>query len=67
MIQFTRVATSAIYDLIETDLSTAIGGLDNSSKLRGSKAAAQALLAKVYLTRGANYTEAQQLCEAVMG
>lgn len=66
-IQFTRVATSTIYDLIETDLSTAIGGLDNSSKLRGSKAAAQALLAKVYLTQGANYTEAQQLCEAAMG
>jgi len=65
-VQFTRVSTSNIYDLIETDLSTAIGGLDNSSKLRASKAAAQSLLAKVYLTQGTNYTEAQQLCEAVM-
>ena len=34
----------------------AIGGLDNSSKLRASKAAAQSLLAKVYLTQGTNYT-----------
>lgn len=66
-VQFTRVATSNVYDLIETDLLTAISSdLDNSSKLRGSKAAAQALLAKVYLTLGTNYTEAQSLCESVM-
>lgn len=64
--QFTRVSTSTVYELIESDLNTAIAGLDNSSKNRGSKAAAQALLAKVYLTLGTNYTDAQILCEAVM-
>lgn len=66
-IQFTRVATSSVYDLIESDLLTAVDGLDNSSKSRASKAAAQALLAKVYLTTGTNYLQAQLLCEAVMG
>ena len=65
--QYTRVATSTVYDLIESDLLTAIDGLDNSSKDRASKAAAQALLAKVYLTTGTNYLQAQILCEDVMG
>jgi len=65
-IQFTRVATSEIYDLIIGDLQTAISGLDNSYKTRASKAAAQAMLAKVYLTTGGNYAEAQLLCEDVM-
>jgi len=65
--QYTRVATSSVYDLIESDLLNAIAGLDNSSKSRGSKAAAQALLAKVYLTQGINYLDAQILCEDVMG
>lgn len=65
-IQFTRVPAASIYDLIQSDLSTAINGLDNSHKTRGSKAAAQALLAKVYLTLGTNYVEAQSLCESVM-
>jgi len=64
--QFTRVATSSIYDLIQSDLNTAIAELDNSYKTRASKAAAQVLLAKVYLTLGVNYIEAQTLCEAVM-
>lgn len=65
---FTRVASSEIYDLIRTDLTTAISGLDNSSKNRASQAAAQALLAKVYLTQATpNYIEAQLLCESVMG
>lgn len=65
-IAFTRVATTTIYDLIVSDLETAVSGLDNSYKSRASKAAAQALLAKVHLTLG-NYSEAQTLCEAVMG
>lgn len=66
-ISFTRVNTSAIYDLIISDLQNAIAsGLDNSYKRRASKAAAQAMLAKVYLTLGTNYLEAQSLCEAVM-
>jgi len=64
--QFTRVATSVIYDLIESDLNTAIGGLNNTFKSRASKAAAQALLAKVYLTQGENYGLAQSLCEDVI-
>ncbi len=64
-IQFTRVPTSTIYDLIVSDLEFAVNNLDNSNKSRASKAAAQALLAKVNLTLG-NYTAAQQLCEEVM-
>ncbi len=63
--QFTRVATSSIYDLIVSDLTTAVAGLDNTYKTRASKAAAQAMLAKVYLTLG-NYVLAQGLCEDVM-
>ncbi|MGQ1910363.1 RagB/SusD family nutrient uptake outer membrane protein [Marinifilum sp. RC60d5] len=64
---YTRVATATIYDLIESDLQTAIANLDNTYKGRASKAAAQALLAKVYLTQGENYDLAQSLCEDVMG
>lgn len=64
-VQFTRVPASQVYDLIVGDLSSAAGSLDNSYKTRASKAAAQALLAKVYLTTG-NYGEARSLCEAVM-
>jgi len=65
--QFTRVGGDQIYDLIISDLGTAMANLGNDgSKNRASKAAAQALLAKVHLTRG-NYTEAQSLCEAVVG
>lgn len=64
---YTRVPISDVYELIESDLLTAIDGLENLSKSRGSKAAAQALLAKVYLTRGTNYLDAQILCENVMG
>nr|WP_320120657.1 RagB/SusD family nutrient uptake outer membrane protein [uncultured Marinifilum sp.] len=64
---YTRVATSTIYELIESDLQTAIANLDNTYKGRASKAAAQALLAKVYLTQGENYDLAQGLCEEVMG
>ncbi|WP_136480704.1 RagB/SusD family nutrient uptake outer membrane protein [Cognatitamlana onchidii] len=66
-IQYTRVSTSTIYDLIENDLETAVVGLDNSYTTRASKAAAQALLAKVYLTDDKNYSRAQSLCEDVMG
>lgn len=66
-VQFTRVATSTIYDLIISDLSTAVEGLDNSNgPNRATKAAAQALLAKVYLTLGQNYVEAQVLLESII-
>lgn len=63
---YTRVATSTIYDAIEADLQTAIANLDNKYQGRASKAAAQALLAKVYLTQGENYDLAQNLCSDVM-
>ncbi|PKG50618.1 RagB/SusD family nutrient uptake outer membrane protein [Olleya sp. 1-3] len=66
-IQFTRVDSDLIYDVIIDDLTTAVAGLDNTYKTRASKAAAQALLAKVYLTTGTNYGLAQTLCESVMG
>jgi hypothetical protein len=65
-VQFTRQPVSNVYSLIESDLTTAITGLDNSYKTRASKAAAQALLAKVYLTHSKNYSLAQALCEDVM-
>lgn len=64
-VQFTRVASATIYQLIETDLIAAVDGLDNKYKTRASKAAAQALLAKVYLTKG-EYALAQNLCEDVI-
>ncbi len=67
-IQFTRVNTSIIYDLIISDLTTAIdGGLSTTYKTRATKAAAQGLLAKVYLTVDTpNYTKAQLLCEEII-
>ena len=66
-ISYTRVAASEIYDLIISDLQTAVDSeLDNSSNTRASKAAAQTLLAKVYLTLGINYLDAQILIENVM-
>lgn len=65
-IQFTRVSTSAVYDLIVSDLEVASDNLDDTYRTRASKSAAQALLAKVHLTLG-NYGEAKTLCESVMG
>ncbi len=65
-ISYTRVDTAEIYELIVSDLVTAVDGLDNSYITRASKSAAQALLAKVYLTLGTNYVEAQSLCEDIM-
>ena len=65
-VQYNRAPLTDIYSFIISDLQTAINGLDNTHVNRASKAAAQALLAKVYLTQGANYTEAQALCESVM-
>jgi hypothetical protein len=67
-ITFTRVATAKVYELINSDLITATNGLtDNGSKNRASLAAAEALLAKVYLTQPSpNYSGAQTLCENLM-
>lgn len=63
---FTKGSSQAIYNLIVTDLETAVANLSNGEITRASKAAAQALLAKVHLRLG-NYTTAQVLLESVMG
>lgn len=64
---FTRVAESEIYAQIESDLQFAIANLDNSYKSRASKAAAQGLLAKAYLTQeNRNYSGAEQLCQDII-
>lgn len=63
---FTRVSTTEIYSLIVSDLENAVAGLtDGGSNDQASKAAAQGLLAKVFLTLG-RYGEAQGLCEDIM-
>lgn len=64
-IAYTRVASASIYELIVSDLTMAVASLDDEFKDRASKAAAEALLAKVYLTTG-NYLGAQTLCESIM-
>lgn len=64
---FTRIPEAQIYTQIIEDLQEAINVLDNTYKSRASRAAAQALLAKVYLTQASpNYSGAQQLCEAII-
>lgn len=63
--QFTRVATAQVYDLIVSDLNSAVSSLGDGSSTRATKSGAQALLAKVHLTLG-NNAEARVLCEAVM-
>jgi len=63
---FTRVSATTIYELIVSDLETAVIGLsDGGPNDRASKAAAQGILAKVFLTLG-RYGEAQALCEDIM-
>lgn len=65
---FTRVAKAQIYQQIAADLQEAINNMDNTYKSRASKAAAQGLLAKVYLTQDdRNYSGAAQLCQDIMG
>ena len=64
---FTRVAEDQVYQQIISDLQEAINNLDNSYKSRASKAAAQGILAKVYLSQASpNYAGAQQLCEDII-
>lgn len=66
-IQFTRVETSLIYDLIVSDLKTAVSGLGDSYKTRASVNAAKGLLAKVYLSlETPDYVNAQLLCEEII-
>ena len=64
---FTRVDEATIYEQIVADLQEGVTHLDNTNKSRASKAAAQGILAKVYLTQPTrNYTGAKQLCEDIM-
>ncbi len=64
---FTRVATAEVYEQIVLDLQEAVDNLDNRYKSRASKAAAQGLLAKVFLTQPSpNYSGAEQLCMAII-
>jgi hypothetical protein len=64
---FTRAEVDQVYAQIISDLQEAVANLDNSYKSRASKAAAQGILAKVYLTQPSpNYSGAQQLCEAII-
>ncbi|WP_396633487.1 RagB/SusD family nutrient uptake outer membrane protein [Maribacter sp. R86514] len=64
---FTRIPEEQIYGQIIADLQEAVDVLDNSSKSRASKAAAQGILAKVYLSLSSpDYGAAQQLCEAIV-
>ncbi|MDB9835826.1 RagB/SusD family nutrient uptake outer membrane protein [Flavobacteriaceae bacterium] len=64
---FTRVEETTVYEQIVADLQEGVTHLDNSSKSRASKAAAQGLLAKVYLTQPSpNYTGSRQLCEDII-
>lgn len=65
---FVRQDEATIYAQITADLQEAISNLDNSDKSRATSAAAQGILAKVYLTQPSpNYAGAQQLCEAIIG
>ena len=64
---FTRVAEEKVYELIVADLQEAADNLDNAHKSRASKAAAQALLAKAYLSQPSpNYAGAAEMCEAII-
>lgn len=64
---FTRISSEQIYAQIVEDLQEAVNVLDNSHKARASQAAAQALLAKVYMTQPSpNYSGAQLLCEDII-
>ncbi|MEL7118063.1 MAG: RagB/SusD family nutrient uptake outer membrane protein [Bacteroidota bacterium] len=64
---FTRVAEDQVYQQIISDLQEGVDNLDNSFKSRASRAGAQGLLAKVYLSQPTpNYAGAQQLCEAIV-
>ncbi|GAA4951879.1 RagB/SusD family nutrient uptake outer membrane protein [Algibacter agarivorans] len=64
---FTRVAEATVYEQIVLDLQEGVTYLDNTHKSRASKAAAQGLLAKVYLTQPTrNYIGAKQLCEDII-
>lgn len=66
---FTRKPLEEVYTQIVADLQEGVSNLSNGgSKSRASRAAAQGLLAKVYLTQPTpNYDGARAMCEAVVG
>ena len=64
---FTRAASAQVYAQIVSDLQDGVANLDNSHKARASKAAAQGLLAKVYMTQPSpDYSSAAQLCSDII-
>ncbi|RDY60193.1 RagB/SusD family nutrient uptake outer membrane protein [Flagellimonas nanhaiensis] len=64
---FTRVSTALIYDQIIQDLQEAVNVLDNTYKARASRAAAQGILAKVYMSLPTpDYAAAKSLCEDII-
>lgn len=64
---YTRMPVADVYAQIVSDLQDGVANLDNSFKSRASKAAAQGLLAKVYLTQpNPDYTSAATLCQDVI-
>lgn len=66
-VQFTRVASSEVYEAIIADFQFAIANLgDDTSYYRATVPAAQAFLAKVYLTLGTDYGAAQSLLEEII-
>ncbi|MGB0375576.1 MAG: RagB/SusD family nutrient uptake outer membrane protein [Flavobacteriaceae bacterium] len=62
---YTRAPLADIYTLIKDDLGFAAANLNNSSRTRASRAAAQGLLAKVHLTLG-EYSDAKTHLEGVI-
>lgn len=65
---FTRVSTDLIYAQIVEDLQEAVDVLDNTYNSRASEAAAQGILAKVYMSQPTpNYAAAKSLCEDIIG
>ena len=64
---YTRVSAAEIYNQIVLDLQEAVAVLGNSYKSRASKAAAQGILAKVYLSLDTpEYGLAEALCEDII-
>ena len=64
---FSRIDEGTVYGQIVADLQEAIDNLDNRFKSRASRAAAQGLLAKVYLSQASpDYAAARQLTEAII-
>ena len=63
--EVSHVPTATVYEQIISDLTDAAANLSNTYRTRASRAAAQALLAKVHLTVG-NYGQARTLLESVI-